>query len=51
MTSASPQAVSSSTSAALPEHCYYCFDVLDAVLKGKESEDVAIPFEDSGAEL
>ncbi|CAO1613607.1 unnamed protein product [Parajaminaea phylloscopi] len=39
-----------SQSAALPEHCYYCFEVLNATLS-RQSDAAEVPFADAGEEF
>lgn len=48
--SASTLTPTTSASAALPEHCYYCFEVIAAVLQRKSVADVEVPFDAIGQE-
>lgn len=38
------------SSAALPEHCYYCFEIIAAALKRQSEASIEVPFDDQASE-
>lgn len=39
-----------SSSAAVPEHCYYCFEQINNHLRGSDDEEIEVAFDHEGVE-